>query len=144
MNKLDTDTVRGVNQLRQDLGILEGVIGRFRNGNISTIEGEIESLNALYAERGWDNSWYNPPERLVISMRREYYVEIEKLMILSKVALYPLASSRRGGQGQPAPIEYGGEGGEGATTPGGDPVGLWALGAVSGTKVAEKSEEMNR
>jgi hypothetical protein len=132
--RLDPKAVLDVNEVRDDVAFLEDLVRRFRGRVL--LPPDVHSLEQFYRKRGLDEEL--DPVVLLDSLRRSYKRQVDSLMVKVKVALYPLASSRRNQQsGEP-----GKDSEQSQSEPSVD-VGSLALGAVAGTRPPkeDKSEE---
>ncbi len=129
--RLDSQEVERVNGLRDDISFLSSVelAEKTRTLTMSLIE----SYEKFLDDRGYDASANHIA--LLLELRREYKRRIDALMMEVKVAIQPLASSRRNQQTS----EPGKDLDQSQSEPATD-VGSLALGAVAGTRPPRDSK----
>ncbi len=121
--RLDSDQVGEVNSLREDIRFVEDFLIAFQTKRIVGHGAEITAMRQFYREKDFNGN--TNPYNVLDHIRREYRRKVDRLMVRVKVALEPLASSRRGPGREQAP--------EPQSEPQTD-VGSLALGAVAGVR----------
>ena len=129
--RLDAADVETANSLRQDIGFLQEVDLAVRTRTLTWPL--VHAVEDFYQAKGHDQdiSHYT----VLLELRREFRRKIDELMVKVKIAIFPLASSRRNQQtGEP-----GREQDPSQSEPSVD-VGSLALGAVAGTRPPAESK----
>lgn len=129
--RLDPVEVESANSLRQDIGFLQEVDLAVRTSALTWPLAH--AVKDFYNTKGHDQGI--SPYTLLLELRREYRRKIDWLMVKVKIAIFPLASSRRNQQtGEPARDQDPSQ-----SEPSVD-VGSLALGAVAGTRPPAESK----
>ncbi len=134
--RLDPDMVAQVKQLRRDIAFLSEILVAFEKGTIIGHGVEIRAVRSFYKSRGYNLR--TDPYTVLDEIRRTFESTIDALMVKTKLALFPLASSRRNQPG--GGPQVGSEREDGAEPPPTD-VGSLALGAVSGTRPPKENRD---
>jgi hypothetical protein len=128
--KLDLKQVAEVNHIREDISFLEEYLRLSRTRYL--MPWDVRALRQFLAMRGYDTELETTT--ILDLVRRSYKGRVDGLMVKVKVALYPLASSRRNQQtGEP------GKDVDQQSEPSVD-VGSLALGAVAGTRPPREAQ----
>lgn len=136
--KLDETKVVEAKALRQDIQFLSEILASFAKGDIIGGGAEIRAVKQFYKRRGYDTRM--DPYTLLDEIRRFFENSVDELMVRAKLALYPLASSRRN---QPGGVQagFGREDGADEPPPPSSDVASLALGAVSGVRAPRENRE---
>jgi hypothetical protein len=136
--KLDESKVSGAKALRQDIQFLSEILSSFAKGDIIGGGAEIRAVKQFYKRRGYDPRM--DPYTLLDEIRRVFENSVDDLMVRCKLALYPLASSRRNQPGGPQSGSGREDGADEPPPPSSDVASL-ALGAVSGVRAPRENRE---
>jgi hypothetical protein len=136
--RLDEDKVAETKALRQDIQFLSEILSSFAKGDIIGGGAEIRAVKNFYRRRGYDPK--TDPYTLLDQIRRAFELRVDELMVKTKLALYPLASSRRNQLGGPQSGSGREDGADEPPPPSSDVASL-ALGAVSGVRAPRENRE---